>query len=95
MKLLPKPDLLQLDDLIEAHRLAVEDFRRASVAAADSDDEDRAFQQEERSLHALLSYAPATLDDARRRARYLLTTRFFVELDEGGRAYFCSLIPDV
>lgn len=86
------PDL-RLDHLIVAHQLAVEGFRQAMRDSRDSVEEDRAYENEASALRALLSFPPTSIEDARARASYLVTTRFFNELDEDGRAYLCSFLP--
>jgi len=84
-------DIKDIDALIVAHRLAVEDFRNA-LRGGNADREDRAFEEEAYAMLALLSFPPATIEQDCRRAAYLVGTRFPDSLDVEGRALLYSFI---
>lgn len=69
-------------ELMLSHADAARAFREALF----SDGEDSAFEGESLAMMALLSHPPATIEQARRRARYLMLTRFPDALDAEGLA---------
>ncbi len=83
-----------LTELIADHLLAVRAFRHASNGDLGAVSADEAFEAEGLAMMALLSYPPETIEEARRRAAYLMATRFPHCLDAEGFAYLRSFITE-
>ncbi len=85
----------KLTELITDHMLAVRAFRLACDGNLRASTVDEAFETEGLAMMALCSYPPETIDEARRRAAYLLVTRFATELSTEGFAFlqsFCAAL---
>ncbi|MEK4034580.1 hypothetical protein WOA01_17045 [Methylocystis sp. IM2] len=79
--------------LIEAiadHMLAVRAFRYACKENPGTTKEHDAFEAERLAMMALLSFPPETIEQARVRAAYLMTTRFPHGLNAEGFAFLQS-----
>ncbi|MEK8093331.1 hypothetical protein WOC76_12445 [Methylocystis sp. IM3] len=80
----------KLNELIADHLLAVRAFRHACDQQLGPKIEDEAFEAEELAMMALCSYPPGNIEEARRRACYLLLTRFAADLTMEGLALLQS-----
>lgn len=83
-----------LTELIADHMLAVRVFRYACDGKLGATKEDDAFEAERLAMMALLSFPPETIEQARLRAAYLMTTRFPHGLDAEGYALLRSFITE-
>lgn len=80
----------KLNELIADHFLAVRAFRHACDRQLGPEIEDEAFEVEELAMMALCGYPPETIEEARRKASYLLLTRFAADLTMEGLALLQS-----
>lgn len=81
-----------LTQLMADHMLALRELHHARDGNLAGVTAEQASDAEEIALMALCSYSPETIAQARRRALYLLQTRFAADLTPAGRALLLSYL---